>query len=409
MCVKAGYVAAPMLDETSFDAATHFEFILETLKWYGQSDASIEKWFVCLIGDNCSTNKATENLFLRPLIGSHSHRLKLAVDQFLKANVSDVLSEVTAVLRFRNPVEMAVTAFAALPTEWALLGYLLTQLHVRGVRSSQYDQRYILCTLGLAVVDLPLLIFSPDSWVELGYSLDLLLAIAMSHAFIVIHVVLPLTNDAYGMGLGSHTGTFQGTMAILDEYLRTPNGVLYFRTQAPGCLGVDEIYQQHFAPFSLETIVPDNIRTRYSKAFQANDKYAVNPKSLSLNWNYYDVLQDSVATFMVTDLLPRFQKHELGAGWTDFVARHHTEHVLEVMLQNEAMYTFPDETLIKTKKNRLSLIESQQDSIKAQSINGNKNQKKKQPLESIKTASRLGKLVSIPSEKDSVDTPRPGT
>ncbi|RHY73105.1 hypothetical protein DYB30_013416, partial [Aphanomyces astaci] len=276
-----------------------------------------------------------------------------------------------------------------------------------GLRKSFQTSNRLLMLL--AVVDLPLLIFSPDSWVELGYSLDLLLAIAMSHAFIVIHVVLPLTNDAYGMGLGSHTGTFQGTMAILDEYLRTPNGVLYFRTQAPGCLGVDEIYQQHFAPFSLETIVPDNIRTRYSKAFQANDKYAVNPKSLSLNWNYYDVLQDSVATFMVTDLLPRFQKHELGAGWTDFVARHHTEHVLEVMLQNEAMYTFPDETLIKTKKNRLSLIESQQDSIKAQSINGNKNQKKKQPLESIKTASRLGKLVSIPSEKDSVDTPRPGT
>ncbi|KAF0709080.1 hypothetical protein AaE_012983 [Aphanomyces astaci] len=33
---------APMLDETSFDAATHYEFNLETLKWYGQSDASIE-------------------------------------------------------------------------------------------------------------------------------------------------------------------------------------------------------------------------------------------------------------------------------------------------------------------------------------------------------------------------------
>ncbi|RLO01387.1 hypothetical protein DYB28_011216 [Aphanomyces astaci] len=113
MCVKAGYVAAPMLDETSFDAATHFEFILETLKWYGQSDASIDKWFVCLIGDNCSTNKATANLFSWPLIGCHSHRLKLAVDQFLKANVSDVLSEVAAVLRFRNPVEVAVTAFAA--------------------------------------------------------------------------------------------------------------------------------------------------------------------------------------------------------------------------------------------------------------------------------------------------------
>ncbi|RQM23624.1 hypothetical protein B5M09_004232 [Aphanomyces astaci] len=160
----------------------------------------------------------------------------------------------------------------------------------------------------MAVVDLPLLIFSPDSWVELGYSLDLLLAIAMSHAFVVIHVVPPLiqtTRTAWG--LGSHTGTFRGTMAILDPYLRTPNGytafstfpksefayecimawktLVDFRTQAPGCVGVDEIYQQHFAPFapfSLETIVPDNIRTRYSKAIQANDKYAVNPKSLSL-------------------------------------------------------------------------------------------------------------------------------
>ncbi|ETV72065.1 hypothetical protein H257_12857 [Aphanomyces astaci] len=60
--------------------------------------ASIEKWFVCLIGDNCSTNKATVNLFSRLLIGCHSHRLNLAVDQFLKANVSDVLSNVAAVM-----------------------------------------------------------------------------------------------------------------------------------------------------------------------------------------------------------------------------------------------------------------------------------------------------------------------
>ncbi|RQM27525.1 hypothetical protein B5M09_007643 [Aphanomyces astaci] len=101
---------APMLDETSFDAATHYEFILETLKWYGQSDASIEKWFVCLIGDNCSTNKATANLFSRPLIGCHSHRLNLAVDQFLKAKISNTPQLIDHVVSARPDESMSVEA-----------------------------------------------------------------------------------------------------------------------------------------------------------------------------------------------------------------------------------------------------------------------------------------------------------
>ena len=54
-------------------------FIKSTLEWYS---LSLELLF-CLIGDNCSTNKATADLLGVPLLGCRSHRFNLAVEAYI--------------------------------------------------------------------------------------------------------------------------------------------------------------------------------------------------------------------------------------------------------------------------------------------------------------------------------------
>jgi hypothetical protein len=75
---------APLLDETSFTAKNHCDFILATLDWYG---LPVNK-LVCLIGDNCSTNGATARLLSVPLLGCRSHRLNLAVEAYIQRYIS---------------------------------------------------------------------------------------------------------------------------------------------------------------------------------------------------------------------------------------------------------------------------------------------------------------------------------
>jgi hypothetical protein len=65
---------APLLDETSFSASTHRDYIESSLQLYGKSLESL----LFLTGDNCSTNKAVADLIGVPLVGCASHRLNLA-------------------------------------------------------------------------------------------------------------------------------------------------------------------------------------------------------------------------------------------------------------------------------------------------------------------------------------------
>lgn len=54
-----------LLDETNFNAANHVTFIRETLKLYNINEEKL----VCLIGDNCATNKLVADLMEVPLLG----------------------------------------------------------------------------------------------------------------------------------------------------------------------------------------------------------------------------------------------------------------------------------------------------------------------------------------------------
>lgn len=85
---------APLLDGTSFTAEAHRVFILETLDFY---DVPLDK-VVCLVGDNCNTNKALGNLLKKPLVGCRSHRLNLAVESFIEAELHQEVEDVGSLM-----------------------------------------------------------------------------------------------------------------------------------------------------------------------------------------------------------------------------------------------------------------------------------------------------------------------
>ena len=81
---------APFLDQTSFTASNHKNFILATLERYRLQFSKL----VCLIGDNCSTNKATADLLGVPLLGCRSHRFNLAMEAYIETFLSAELDTV---------------------------------------------------------------------------------------------------------------------------------------------------------------------------------------------------------------------------------------------------------------------------------------------------------------------------
>jgi hypothetical protein len=71
---------SPLLTETDLGAEQHVEFFEATLELYGKSLTNV----VALIGDNCNTNKACADRAGCPLIGCTSHKLNLAVQEWIK-------------------------------------------------------------------------------------------------------------------------------------------------------------------------------------------------------------------------------------------------------------------------------------------------------------------------------------
>ena len=71
-----------LFDETSQDSRERYDFVDYTLEQDGKSFENV----VGLIADNCETNKALSELCEVPMIGYHSHRLALAVRDYLKPN-----------------------------------------------------------------------------------------------------------------------------------------------------------------------------------------------------------------------------------------------------------------------------------------------------------------------------------
>ena len=70
----------PLLDESDLSATSQSALIVDTLELYGRNVSNV----VCIIGDNCSTNKSVANKLEVPLLGCASHRFNLAVNYYLQ-------------------------------------------------------------------------------------------------------------------------------------------------------------------------------------------------------------------------------------------------------------------------------------------------------------------------------------
>jgi hAT family C-terminal dimerisation region len=132
---------APLHDETNFTAENHANFIKATLNWYS---LSVDRLF-CLIGDNCSTNKATANRLGVPLLGCRSHRFNLSVEQYLRtflAAESELVGKLMSKLatlkqsgRLRLmtalcPVKRNVTRWTGVPDMFERFERLLPNLNI---------------------------------------------------------------------------------------------------------------------------------------------------------------------------------------------------------------------------------------------------------------------------------------
>ena len=85
---------SPLIDETSQSAAQQYVFLEMTLSQYGKS---MEDNVVALIADNCETNKALADICNVPLVGCHSHRLALAVKEYL-TNKDELIQKVNTLM-----------------------------------------------------------------------------------------------------------------------------------------------------------------------------------------------------------------------------------------------------------------------------------------------------------------------
>lgn len=93
-----GYAArllafSPMGDESSLNSAEHYGFMTFVLTTFGKTWENV----ICIIGDNCSTNKAVANLAEKPLIGCSSHRFNLAA-QLLLDEEEDIIGKINSLM-----------------------------------------------------------------------------------------------------------------------------------------------------------------------------------------------------------------------------------------------------------------------------------------------------------------------
>ncbi len=84
---------SPKINERSFTAQDHKEFIEFTLSLYDKNLNNV----VAIIGDNAEVNRATSRLCKIPIIGCSSHKLHLAITQYL-CRYQDLLDKVNGIM-----------------------------------------------------------------------------------------------------------------------------------------------------------------------------------------------------------------------------------------------------------------------------------------------------------------------
>jgi len=69
-----------LLDESNWTSANYADTVIALLESMNKSIENV----ICLVGDNCATNRSLSNLLGLPLIGCASHKLNLAVEKYIQ-------------------------------------------------------------------------------------------------------------------------------------------------------------------------------------------------------------------------------------------------------------------------------------------------------------------------------------
>ncbi|KAF0684458.1 Aste57867_23554 [Aphanomyces stellatus] len=232
-----------------------------------------------------------------------------------------------------------------------------------GLRDSfQQCGRVLLVLFGIYF---PVLLFALDTPFNATYRIDLYLDLVICHTLLWYHIVLPLRtawrdrHDDDDDDDNTNRHVLTGTAAILDAYLHTVKGfdafslfaraefkyacviawkvLVEYRVHALGHLSATAIYAQHLAPTAplpLDDVVSARILKRYAVAFESNSKYGVHPDADEREDGFFDVLLDAITQKLLTDVLPRFQRHPLGASFIAFAIKDTMQLALDHLLED---------------------------------------------------------------------------
>ena len=144
----------PYEDETKLGTAELHEYISFTLSVYDKSWSNV----TCLIGDNCSVNKAVANLVGCPFVGCASHRFNLAVQDYINEHSTEVQMVNDLMKKFKYLIPAAklrkhtpLCAITRNETRWssifAMLGrYLDLKDFIKEIAKEDADIRPLILT-----------------------------------------------------------------------------------------------------------------------------------------------------------------------------------------------------------------------------------------------------------------------
>lgn len=84
---KAMLAFSPLLVEDNQNSENHLDLIEFVLELFDKDISNV----ICLVGDNCNTNKALADHCEKPLVGCAAHRFNLAVQDYLQLKPHDDL------------------------------------------------------------------------------------------------------------------------------------------------------------------------------------------------------------------------------------------------------------------------------------------------------------------------------
>ena len=139
---------SPFEDETELAADAHIAFIDFVLSVYGKTWDNV----VCFTADNCSVNKSISNKTQKAMVGCHSHRFNIALQQILNEH-STMIEQINRImLKLKNVIPAAklekFTKYKAKPrntTRWSstfemLKRFQLIRPHLRKLQIDDIDK-----------------------------------------------------------------------------------------------------------------------------------------------------------------------------------------------------------------------------------------------------------------------------